>query len=88
MILPILKLKMTNPLPENTIREFARNKRLILVIEELDPFLEEQIRLIIPGTAVAGKEYFPEYGELSLNSMEKVYSTLFGTDFFAGQDME
>jgi indolepyruvate ferredoxin oxidoreductase alpha subunit len=84
--LPILKLKMTNPLPENTIREFARNKRLILVIEELDPFLEEQIKLILPGIAVAGKEYFPEYGELSLNSMEKVHSALFGTDFFTGQD--
>ena len=84
--LPILKLKMTNPLPENTIREFARNKRLILVIEELDPFLEEQIKLILPGTAVAGKEYFPEYGELGLAHMKKVHSALFGTDFFAGQD--
>ena len=84
--LPILKLKMTNPLPENTIREFARNKKLILVIEELDPFLEEQIKLILPGTAVAGKEYFPEYGELSLAHMKKVHSALFGIDFFAGQD--
>jgi indolepyruvate ferredoxin oxidoreductase, alpha subunit len=84
--LPILNLKMTNPLPESTIKEFARNKRLILVIEELDPFLEEQIRLILPGAAVAGKEYFPEYGELGLAQMKKVYSALFGTDFFAGQD--
>ncbi len=83
--MPILKLKMTNPLPENTIREFARNKRLILVIEELDPYLEEQIRLILPGISIAGKEYFPEYGELGLAHMEKVRSTLFGTDFFPGQ---
>jgi indolepyruvate ferredoxin oxidoreductase, alpha subunit len=84
--LPILKLKMTNPLPESTIREFARNKRLVLVIEELDPFLEDQIRLILPGTVVTGKEYFPEYGELGLAHMKKVHSALFGTDFFAGQD--
>jgi indolepyruvate ferredoxin oxidoreductase, alpha subunit len=84
--LPILKLKMTNPLPENTIREFARNKKLIMVIEELDPFLEDQIKIILPGIPVAGKEYFPEYGELGLINMEKVRSALFGTDFFTGQD--
>jgi len=82
--LPILKLKMTNPLPENTIKKFAQDKRLILVIEELEPFLEDQVKLLCPGIQVAGKEYFPEYGELSLAHMEKVRSILFGTDFFAG----
>jgi len=57
-MLPILKLKMTNPLPEDTIKKFAAGKKLVLVIEELEPFLEEQIKLMLPGAVVSGKEYF------------------------------
>jgi len=40
----ILKLGMTYPLPENLIREFADRVRRLYVVEELDPFLEGQIR--------------------------------------------
>jgi len=41
-----LKLGMTFPLPKNLIMEFAKGVKKILVIEELDPFLEEQIKLV------------------------------------------
>ena len=40
----ILKLGMAYPLPENLIREFADRVRRLYVVEELDPFLEGQIR--------------------------------------------
>jgi indolepyruvate ferredoxin oxidoreductase alpha subunit len=61
---PILKLKMTSPLPKKTIKQFCTGKRLLLVVEELEPYLEEQLRLLNTGVQVAGKEYFPYYSWL------------------------
>lgn len=43
---PILKLGWTNPLPKALIKDFAARYGKILVVEELDPFLEEQIRAL------------------------------------------
>ena len=57
-----LKLGMTWPLPVELIRSFARSVQRVIVIEELDPFLEEQIRAL--GVQVVGKEVFPLCGEL------------------------
>ncbi len=58
-----LKLGMTYPLPEERIREFARGVERLFVVEELDPFLEEQVRAL--GLDPIGKERFPLCGELS-----------------------
>ena len=40
----ILKLGMCYPLPKKLIREFADGVRNVIVVEELDPFIEEQVR--------------------------------------------
>ena len=42
----ILKLGLSNPLPTNLIKQFAAKVEKILVVEELDPVLEEQIRAL------------------------------------------
>ena len=42
--LPVLKLGFTYPLPEKTIRDFIKNFKKVLVVEELEPFLEVQVR--------------------------------------------
>ena len=60
----ILKLGMTYPLPKRMIHEFASRVELIVVVEELDPFIEEQVRAM--GIKVVGKEFFPITGELTL----------------------
>ncbi len=60
---PVLKLGLTNPLPEKMIRDFAASVQTVLVVEELDPYLEEQI--LAMGIGVAGKSIFPEIGELT-----------------------
>lgn len=59
----VLKLGMVYPLPKDLIRSFASRCKTLYVIEELDPFLEEQIRAM--GIAVIGKELFPLCGELT-----------------------
>ena len=58
-----LKLGMSYPLPEGKVREFASKVRKLFVVEELEPFLEEQI--LAMGVKVEGKAYFPRLGELS-----------------------
>jgi indolepyruvate ferredoxin oxidoreductase alpha subunit len=58
----ILHLGMTWPLPEQMIRQFAASVEKLIVIEELDPFIEEAVRLM--GIQVEGKSIFPLTGEL------------------------
>jgi len=58
-----LKLGMVYPLPQKLIKEFASRVKTVVVIEELDPFFEEHIRLM--GIEVKGKDIFPMIGEFS-----------------------
>lgn len=59
----VLKLGMVWPLPENLIRDFTAKVKTCYVIEELDPFLEQNIRAM--GISVIGKELFPKVDEYS-----------------------
>jgi indolepyruvate ferredoxin oxidoreductase, alpha subunit len=66
----ILKLGMSYPLPLEKIREFADAVDTLVVIEELDPFVEEQIRAA--GMDVAhGKDVIPLCGELTLANVRR-----------------
>ncbi len=56
-----LKLGMVYPLPVKLIRDFASKVKKIYVIEELDPYLEEQIKAF--GIQVIGKDIFPYTSE-------------------------
>jgi indolepyruvate ferredoxin oxidoreductase alpha subunit len=64
-----LKLGMSYPLPFDLIRELAEGVEELLVVEELDPFLEEQIKA--QGIECRGKDVFPAYGELTPAVIEK-----------------
>ncbi len=60
----ILKLGLTYPLPEKKIRTFARGVKKLVVVEELDPYMEDAVRAM--GISVsAGKNRLPICGELS-----------------------
>jgi indolepyruvate ferredoxin oxidoreductase alpha subunit len=60
----VLKLGMTFPLPEKLIRKFAASVGKLAVVEELDPFLEEQIKAMDIALHV-GKNTLPLCGEFS-----------------------
>ncbi|MGI6638974.1 MAG: indolepyruvate ferredoxin oxidoreductase subunit alpha [Desulfobulbus sp.] len=60
---PVLKLGMVWPLPERKIREFAASVDELMVVEELDPFLETHIKAM--GIACHGKDLIPSRGELN-----------------------
>jgi len=66
-----LKLGMTYPLPAEMIQTFADGVDRVMVIEELDPFIEEQIRAM--GITVSvGKESFPPCDELLPRTLRKL----------------
>jgi indolepyruvate ferredoxin oxidoreductase alpha subunit len=59
-----LKLGMVWPLSKALIREFYESVQTVYVVEELDPFLEENLK-IMGFTVKGGKQIFPLCGELN-----------------------
>lgn len=59
----ILKLGLSYPFPDELIKDFSSRFQELIVVEELDNFLEEHIRSL--GIKVKGKEYFSGVGELN-----------------------
>jgi indolepyruvate ferredoxin oxidoreductase alpha subunit len=59
----VLKLGMCWPLPEEKIRAFADSVDSLHVVEELDPFLETQLKAW--GIECHGKDFIPAIGELN-----------------------
>jgi indolepyruvate ferredoxin oxidoreductase alpha subunit len=68
-----LKLGMVYPVPEKLIHEFASKVKKIYVIEELDPYLEEQIKAM--GIEVTGKEIFPYTNEFDPGIVKKAINS-------------
>ena len=62
---PVLKLGLIWPMPEKLIRDFAAKVDRLVVVEELDSFIESHCRNL--GLAVTGKDLFPPEGEFSQN---------------------
>ncbi len=61
----MLKLGMGYPLPMKKIADFASKVDRLFVVEELEPFYEEQIKAA--GIAVEGKRYFSNWLELNVD---------------------
>lgn len=59
----VLKLGMTNPLPIKLLRDFAAKVDKLVVVEELDPIIEDHCRAL--GLEVTGKDVLPMVDEFS-----------------------
>lgn len=64
-----LKIGFSWPLPEKKIREFARGKKTLYVIEETEPFMETQIKAM--GIPCIGREKLTGCGELSVRILRE-----------------
>ena len=62
---PVMKLGMIWPLPEKKIRDFAASVDELVVVEELDSFIEAHCLSL--GLTVTGKDTFPCIDEFSQN---------------------
>ena len=76
----ILKLGFTYPLPEKKIAEFIKGKKRIIVVEELEPYLEDNVYKIMGmnglNVPVIGKRdgTLPREWEFSPDTMTKLAS--------------
>ena len=59
----ILKLGLIHPLPIQLLKQFAASVQRVLVVEELEPVIEEQLKA--HAIAVEGKQFFSRLGEFS-----------------------
>ena len=62
---PVLKLGLVWPLPARKLREFAAGVDKLVIVEELDGFIETYCREL--GLPCVGKALFPPLGEFSQN---------------------
>ena len=67
----ILKLGMANPLPVRLVRDFAKKVQKLVVVEELDPIIENHVRSL--GIEVSGKDILPMIGEFSQKLIAKAF---------------
>ena len=65
----ILKLGLVNPLPRQRILDFAAKVDKVIVLEELDPVIEDHCRAL--GLSVVGKDKLPMVGEFSQGLVAK-----------------
>ncbi len=62
---PVLKIGMVWPLPDEKIKDFAKKVKRLIIVEELDPFIENHCKTL--GINCEGKNLFPIEGELNQN---------------------
>lgn len=66
--LPVLKLGFFYPLPKETFKNFLKGLDKVLIVEELEGFLEEiaffLAKIVNPKVKIFGKNLLPEIGEL------------------------
>lgn len=67
--LSIYKLGMVYPLPTAELKALSQEYKQIIVLEEMTPFIENELKLA--GIACEGKRYFSFTGELPSETIEK-----------------
>lgn len=76
----ILKLGLSFPFPDDLLKEFCSKFDRVLVIEELEPIVEEHIK-VLGFTNIHGKDVLPICGEFDPNVLKKAKAELAGNSF-------
>ncbi|MDR2391102.1 MAG: indolepyruvate ferredoxin oxidoreductase subunit alpha [Planctomycetota bacterium] len=74
----VLKLGIGYPLSPHLVRDFASRVKNLLVVEELDDFIEEQVRAL--GIICDGRNLVPGIGELSPERLNTARNRINGAD--------
>jgi indolepyruvate ferredoxin oxidoreductase alpha subunit len=83
---PILKIGFTYPLPEKLISKFIKSLKSVLVLEELEPIVEDEIKRIAkdanPKLKVNGKNILPIAGEFRMETVSNAICKVLGRKFY------
>ncbi len=78
--IPILKIGFFYPLPEQKIKKFIKSFKKVLVVEELEPYLEREIAILAkdanPKLQILGKNLLSKIGELRPEQVIKAVAKL------------
>jgi len=75
----LLKLTSVHPVPINLVKKFVNSVNKLLIVEEVEPFLEFQVKSVIPeGVKVLGKDIIPRSGELNVDIVINAISKALG----------
>jgi indolepyruvate ferredoxin oxidoreductase alpha subunit len=77
----VLKLGMIYPLSENYLKAILENYEQVIIIEEMMPFIENELKLM--GLSCEGKKYFSFTGELDV---EVIRNGLIKAGLVSGQE--
>lgn len=84
--LPVLKLGFFYPLPEKKIANFIKGLNKVLIVEELDGYLEKDIKQVARDNnlkaQIFGKDVLTEIGELNTEKISVALAKVTGKKFF------
>lgn len=66
----VFKIGLINPMPVNSLIDFSKKVKRLIVVEELDPIIETHLKKI--GLKPEGKNLFSNIGEFSQKDIKKV----------------
>ena len=78
---PVIKLGLSYPPPMEMIRGFAAGVEQLVVVEEVEPLLETEMKAA--GIKVTGKEVLPREGELAPHVLRPAIAGLLGEELVA-----
>ena len=83
--LPVLKLGFFYPLPEKKINNFIKPLKKVLIVEELEPYLEKEVKRLAKESncklEVLGKKLLPEIGELRPEDVTSAIAKITGKKY-------
>ncbi len=78
---PIAKINLTHPISERLVSDFIKDKMVVLVLEELEPILENFIKRVAkeanPSLVIHGKDLLPRHGEYNLEIVIPAFERTF-----------
>ncbi len=94
--IPVLKLGFFHPLPEEKIKKFIGSPvtglKKVLVIEELEPYLEREVERLAKNTnpkiQIFGKNYLSEIGELKTENIIPLLAKITGKKIKKNKNIE
>ncbi|MGL1861598.1 MAG: indolepyruvate ferredoxin oxidoreductase subunit alpha [Pseudodesulfovibrio sp.] len=78
----VLELGFSNPMPETMCLDFMKSVKTVLVVEELEPIVENELRVLIQkndlDTTILGKDVLPRNGEFTVTMVENAIREMVG----------
>ncbi len=83
--IPVLKLGVFHPLPENKIKNFIKDLKKVLVLEELEPYLERRIEMFAKDVncklEIHGVDYRSQIGEMKPETAANAIAKFLGKNY-------